>query len=143
MQAIRQQLLDKGGTLGDWGGLITNWLQPDDQLWTEGKTFPGDVLGQARAIMSKGAILEYECVDNRGREQGLALVRLLDWEDHAQGILKAEHLVASDGYYEWYAPRNSRKEKGCIISAALVGGNAVSALDVAIAGSWCTCTNGG
>ena len=112
MQAIRQQLLDKGGTLGDWGGLITNWLQPDDQLWTEGKAFPGDVLGQARAIMSMGAILEYECVDNRGREQGLALVRLLDWEDHAQGILKAEHLVASDGYYEWYATQELKEGKG-------------------------------
>ena len=38
------------------------------------------------------------CVDNRGRDQGQALVRLLEWEDVSRGILKAEHLKASDGY---------------------------------------------
>ena len=36
MEAIKKKLLEKGGTAGDWGSLITNGLQAEDQLWTEG-----------------------------------------------------------------------------------------------------------
>ena len=108
----RKKLLEKGGTAGDWGSLITNGLQAEDQLWTEGGRLGGDVLAQARAVMSRDAILEYDCVDDRGRDQGQALVRLLDWEDFSRGLLRAEHLVASDGYYEWYGSHELAGGKG-------------------------------
>ena len=112
MEAIRQQLLNKGGTLADWGRIITNGLQAEDQQWVDAKAHPSDVLAHARAVMSRDDIMEYECMDDRGRAQGTALVRLLDWEDHAQGILRAEHLVASDGYYEYYAYQVLKGGKG-------------------------------
>ena len=104
MEAIKEKLLEKGGTAGDWGSLITNGLQ--------GGRLGGDVLAQARAVMSRDAILEYDCVDDRGRDQGQAWVRLLDWEDFSRGLLRAEHLVASDGYYEWYGSHELAGGKG-------------------------------
>eukprot|EP00435_Cladocopium_sp_Y103_P034714 s218_g9.t1 len=112
MDRIKAKLLDKGGTLGDWSGLITNGLQAEDQVWVEGKNFRGNVLEHAQSIMTKDAIAEYECVDNAGRDQGRAVIRLLDWEDVGRGLLKAEHLVASDGYYEWYGAHELKDGKG-------------------------------
>ena len=61
MEAAKQNLLAKGGTLGDWTGLITNGLQPD------AATHPGNVLDYARRVMNRDSIMEYECYDARGR----------------------------------------------------------------------------
>lgn len=102
MEEVKRRLLAKGGTLGDWTGLVTNGLQTEELLWVDAATYQGDILGYARGIMSQGSIVEYECYDARGRPQGKALVRLVDWDDFASGTLKAEHLCASDEYYEWY-----------------------------------------
>ena len=88
--------------MGDWSSLLSNDLQPEDVRWMNAGSDGGGVLDQARAVMSKGSIVEYECYDARGRPQGRALIRLQDWEDYANGVLKAEHLCASDPYYEWY-----------------------------------------
>ena len=112
MEALKSQLLAKGGTLSDWGGLITNGLQAEDQLWVESKNWRGSIMEYARRVMSKDAILEYECYDSRGRPQGNAVVRLLDWEDFSRGILRAQHLAASDQYYQWYAEQELTDEKG-------------------------------
>ena len=132
MEAIRQQLLNKGGTLADWGRIITNGLQAEDQQWVDAKAHPGDVLAHARAVMSKDGIMEYECMDDRGRAQGTALVRLLDWEDHAQGILRAE-LWPVMATMSTMHPKSSKVEKGFIMSAVLNVENAVSGWDVEIA----------
>lgn len=102
MEEVKKRLLAKGGTLGDWTGLVTNGLQAEELLWVDAATYPGDILGYARGVMSQSSILEYECYDARGRPQGKAIVRLVDWDDFASGTLKAEHLCASDEYYEWY-----------------------------------------
>ena len=58
----------------DWGGIITNGLQAEDQHWIEAGRHEGNILDQARALLSK--VLEYDCVDDRGRDQGQALARL-------------------------------------------------------------------
>ena len=103
MESAKKRLLAKGGTLADWSQLVTNGLQGEEVEWIDSSTFQGSILDYARGIMSRNSLLEYECYDSRGRGQGKALIRLIDWEDYAGGSLRAEHLVASDPYYEWYA----------------------------------------
>ena len=103
MEAAKKELLAKGGNLGDWTGLITNGLQAEDLEWIDGSKDGAEALEHARRVMSRGAIVEYECYDSRGRPQGRAIMRLEDWEDYAAGSLKGVHLSASDPYYEWYA----------------------------------------
>ena len=39
----------------------------------------------------------------RWNDQGVALVEVRDWHDKQQRLVRAEHLAASDGYYEYYA----------------------------------------
>eukprot|EP00435_Cladocopium_sp_Y103_P033465 s3590_g8.t1 len=103
MEGTRKKLVVKGGTAGDWGHLVHSGLQTGAQLWVEAGTCGVEALDQARIWLSKVAMLEYKGVDGRERPQGKALLRLVDWEDFSRGILMAVPLVASDGYYEWYA----------------------------------------
>ena len=112
MEAAKQSLLAKGGTLGDWTGLITNGLQPEDLAWVDAATHPGNVLDYARRVMNRDGIMEYECYDARGRAQGKAIIRLLDWDDYALGTLRGVHLRASDPYYDWYAQHELQEGKG-------------------------------
>ena len=42
----------------DWGGIITNGLQAEDQEWIESGRHEGNILDQARALLSKDGILE-------------------------------------------------------------------------------------
>eukprot|EP00435_Cladocopium_sp_Y103_P047964 s1615_g14.t1 len=106
MEALKQKLLGKGGTLGEWTSLVTNGLQAEDMLWVEAGTHKGDLLGYARGILNQGSLVEYECHDTRGKPQGKAVIRLIDWDDYSAGSLKASHICASDEYYEWYATRD-------------------------------------
>ena len=62
--------------------------------------------------MSKGAYLEYECYDARGRSQGRAVVKIRGWADPEKGLLEADHLAASDGYYQYYG--ESELSKGAV-----------------------------
>ena len=112
MEAAKQNLLAKGGTLGDWTGLISNGLQPEDLAWVDAATHPGNVLDYARRVMNRDGIMEYECSDARGRPQGKAIIRLLDWDDYALGTLKGVHLNASDPYYDWYARHELKDDRG-------------------------------
>ena len=112
MEAAKQNLLAKGGTLGDWTGLISNGLQPEDLAWVDAATHPGNVLDYARRVMNRDGIMEYECYDARGRPQGKAIIRLLDWDDYALGTLKGVHLNASDPYYDWYARHELKDGRG-------------------------------
>lgn len=79
-------------------------------MWIDGKTFKEDLIAHTAAVMTRGAFVEYQCYDTRGRDQGRAIIRLLDWVEMTQGYLKAHHEVASDGYYQYYAGRSLKDD---------------------------------
>eukprot|EP00438_Fugacium_kawagutii_P012524 Skav208184 [mRNA] locus=scaffold2530:366794:368191:+ [translate_table: standard] len=102
VEAIKKKLLDKGGTKEDWDYALTLGVSPSDQGWVDGKVMKDEALGFAQRVMEQGMMIEYECYDARGGPQGKAVLRLKDWLEYGSGLLKGEHQVASDPYYEWY-----------------------------------------
>ena len=55
----------------------------------------------ARDVFEVGRLIEYHCYDDHGHNQGRAVLRLLNWA--------AEHGLASDAYYDWYAQHELQK----------------------------------
>ena len=55
--------------------LCRRGLQGGDIMWIDSKSYPGDTLEHARAMMNKGGYIEYDCYDNRGRSQGASYPR--------------------------------------------------------------------
>eukprot|EP00438_Fugacium_kawagutii_P020958 Skav211849 [mRNA] locus=scaffold305:925833:932175:+ [translate_table: standard] len=110
-EALKQELLRKGGTLGDWAGALTRGFSTVDQQWHDAKEIGIESQESARRIMSKGSLVEYECYDQRGRGQGRAVIRLIEWADYGSAMLKADHVVASDSYYDWYARKDLKASK--------------------------------
>eukprot|EP00435_Cladocopium_sp_Y103_P045195 s780_g12.t3 len=102
----------EGGHLGRLGQPGHQWPQGEDLSWIDAGHHGGDILSFARSVMSRNSVVEYECYDGRGRRQGKACVRLIDWEDHAKEILRGAHLCASDGYYQWYASQELGEGQG-------------------------------
>eukprot|EP00438_Fugacium_kawagutii_P011318 Skav205073 [mRNA] locus=scaffold142:449288:454273:- [translate_table: standard] len=111
LEDLRQRLLGKGGANADWDTALSGGLSNYDQLWVDGATFKDDVWHHAAGVMSRGAHVEYKGYDNRGRSQGLVVIKLVDWINLGSGFLRAEHQVASDEYYEYYATRSLQSDK--------------------------------
>ena len=44
MEELKKELMSKGATMADWCELLTNGLQPEDQLWVESKNWRGRVM---------------------------------------------------------------------------------------------------
>ena len=63
----------------------------------------------AREVFEAGRYVEFQCYDHQFKEQGKALVKLLSWEDADGGWFNAEHISASDPYYEYYAQKEATK----------------------------------
>eukprot|EP00435_Cladocopium_sp_Y103_P065934 s1385_g28.t1 len=102
LTTLRKELLAKGGLGTDWHKAVTRGLSAEDVGWNDGEVQGDAVLDLARTTLSKDALVEYECYNDQKRPQGRALIVLRDWEDYSAGILAADHLKASDPYYEWY-----------------------------------------
>eukprot|EP00435_Cladocopium_sp_Y103_P069810 s1270_g34.t1 len=102
LEALRREPVAKGGLGSDWHKVVTRGLSAEEVAWNDGETQGEAVLDIARACMTKDALVEYECYNDQRRPQGRAVMVLRDWEDYAKGILVADHLKASDPYYEWY-----------------------------------------
>eukprot|EP00435_Cladocopium_sp_Y103_P035992 s493_g9.t1 len=102
LRAVSEELLAKGGLGTDWRKAVTRGLSAEDVGWNDGEAQGDAVLDLARTTLSKDALVEYECYNDQKRPQGRALIVLRDWEDYSAGILAADHLKASDPYYEWY-----------------------------------------
>jgi len=75
MEALKLELFGKGGIEEDWNAIL----------------------------MGVGKLMEYDCVDSHWRPQGKAVVELVEFEDDSKGLVRAIHLLASDGYYQHYA----------------------------------------
>eukprot|EP00438_Fugacium_kawagutii_P024240 Skav223101 [mRNA] locus=scaffold419:604151:608290:+ [translate_table: standard] len=103
LDELRSALLAKGGTNGDWAEACNGRFSTHEVDWVDGRSFKEDVWAHAQGVMSRGDHVEYVAYDVRGRDQGFAVIRLLDWIDLSQGFLKAHHEIASDEYYEYYA----------------------------------------
>eukprot|EP00438_Fugacium_kawagutii_P004408 Skav228593 [mRNA] locus=scaffold1161:70199:75552:+ [translate_table: standard] len=109
---LKKELLRKGGTLADWELALTGGIALSDQQWNDSKTLGQESQETARRIMAKGNLVEYECYDNRGGKQGKAVIRLEEWDDYGKAFLKASHILASDGYYDYYARDKLKDGKG-------------------------------
>ena len=79
--------------------------------WVDGKEHD-DILAYAESVLGKGCVMEYECYDWNGRAQGKACLRVEDWSDAGRGFLVGDHLIASDGCYEWYGQQYLKDGKG-------------------------------
>ena len=63
----------------------------------------------ARDVFESGRLIEYHCYDDHGNNQGRGVLKLLNWEDASEGLFQAEHGLASDQYYDWYAQHELSK----------------------------------
>ena len=111
MHSLKEELTKKGGTNEDWNLALHHGLEADDLEWVDTLKGPLNAESYADDLMASGRYLEYECYDDRGREQGRAILKILGWDAGMPYTLNAEHVVASDGYYEWYAQHQLKAEK--------------------------------
>ena len=100
------ELLDYGRKMGlnpmdisqrlRWGKPLsdTNWCLAED-----GK---GKSLSMALEGFETGKYVEYQCYDNTWQPQGRAALQLLAWEDESEALFTADHILASDEYYDYY-----------------------------------------
>eukprot|EP00438_Fugacium_kawagutii_P002160 Skav219901 [mRNA] locus=scaffold841:268590:273317:+ [translate_table: standard] len=99
---IKQRLLSVGGTAADWNMMLSSGLGLSDLFWNNGEKEKDKSQDLARDMMVKGNFVEYQCYQSNGALQGKAIIQLKAWENFDEGILTADHVVASDPYYEWY-----------------------------------------
>eukprot|EP00438_Fugacium_kawagutii_P004852 Skav221073 [mRNA] locus=scaffold3118:301772:302386:- [translate_table: standard] len=111
-EALRRELLDKGGTSDDWDQAMTSGVAASDQVWVDAKVEKDEALKFAQRVMTQGMLIEHECYDVRGAPQGVAIIRLKDWVEYGSGLLAADHVIASDPYYQWYGLNDLRDGGG-------------------------------
>lgn len=109
VEELKRELFRRGGTAGDCAAAVTSGLAPSDLVWVNGAVAGDDAKAFARQSMQKGNLVEYECCDARGAPQGRAVIRLKDWENYEDCLLRADHVIASDGYYQWYASHDLKR----------------------------------
>lgn len=73
-----------------------------------------DSVRVAEQVFEKGRLLEYECLDNDGKNQGNATLELLEWASEGDGFFRGQHMGASDEYYEWYASQALVPPENCL-----------------------------
>ena len=67
---------------------------------------PDEARRLAFKVLQPDRMVEYHCYSERGRDQGVALVRFEQWIDRDHLKFKGTNLAASDEYYDWWAKRN-------------------------------------
>eukprot|EP00435_Cladocopium_sp_Y103_P044045 s4_g12.t1 len=106
MKSIWEKLVEKDGTAEELGHLFTTGPQPEAQLGIEAGCSGDDALDLALSLMAEDAFLDHVSFDDQRRHQGEALLGQKDCGAFSGGSLKAEHMVATDGHYEQYAPHD-------------------------------------
>lgn len=102
MEALKLELFGKGGIEEDWNAILSENV-PYSSLTPHTEDSKEDPMAKAKAVMGVGKLMEYDCVDSHWRPQGKAVVELVEFEDESKGLVRAIHLLASDGYYQHYA----------------------------------------
>eukprot|EP00435_Cladocopium_sp_Y103_P068760 s228_g32.t1 len=70
--------------------------------WVNARDVGARSRDMAKEMFEKDRLIEYQCYDDEGREQGRGILKLIQWEDAEEGFFLADHGKASDAYYEWY-----------------------------------------
>ena len=110
MMSVIQQLetgfVQAGGTKETFDRILKGGLGPGDLGRQDGTKEPEAARALAQRCLREGVLIEYQCYDARGRDQGSAIARFEKWENLAALQFRATHLIASDEYYEWWAAKN-------------------------------------
>ena len=108
LEQLKRDLKAKGGQSGDWDFILGGGLSHEDLVPFVGEGSKEDVMDRARQVMSPGRMVQYECYDQRWRNQGKAIMELVSFEDERENTVRGIHLAASDGYYGYYADEKLR-----------------------------------
>ena len=105
IEELRRNFLAAGGSASEFETLGRGNLKVEDSVLQDGSSKPEEARAMAMRI-ARGGLIEYHCYDNRGRPQGVAVVRVDGWPDDGSFRFVGTHLKASDEYYEWWASQN-------------------------------------
>ena len=80
-----------------------------DSNWCQAADGGERSLQVAQEMFETERYIEYQCYDGQWRDQGKATVKLVTWENKDEGYFVAEHILASDEYYEYYGSHDLAK----------------------------------
>ena len=100
---LKQRFVTAGGSARDFEELTRGGIALENSAPQNGATRPDEARGVAERGLVAGTLIEYLCYDNRGRDQGSAVVRFERWVDSKEFTFCGVHFKASDDYYEWWA----------------------------------------
>ena len=103
VRRLQDNFLGAGGSNAVFEELGRGRLGLGDTGLQDGSFRSTEARDVAERCLQDGKLMEYHCYDHRGRSQGMAVLRFVRWT--VKGVLKfkADHVVASDAYYEWWA----------------------------------------
>ena len=90
----------KGGAPHIFEDLSRGGLSLGDGEAQNGASRPDEARRLAFKVLQPDRLFEYHCYSERGRDQGVALVRFEQWIDRDHLKFKGTNLAASDGYYD-------------------------------------------
>eukprot|EP00435_Cladocopium_sp_Y103_P014579 s438_g3.t1 len=101
-----EEMLALGRQLGLSPGEVADGLRLGRPLsetnWVSAKDLGGQSQGLAKDLFEKDRLIEYQCYDDEWKEQGRAVLTLVQWEDPNEAMFLAIHGKSSDEYYDWY-----------------------------------------
>ena len=103
---LRQQFLDAGGTISGFETVANGGMSFGDDMAQDGSQDGQGAMDHAIQCLKVGSLIEYECYDHRGRNQGTGIVRFIKWRNQGDLNFEGVHLLASDAYYDWWAKKN-------------------------------------
>ena len=74
-----------------------------DSQAQDGSYRPREARDTALRCFKADALIEVQCYNDRGRNQGEEVLVFEKWISRADLTFRASHLVASNEYYEWWA----------------------------------------
>eukprot|EP00438_Fugacium_kawagutii_P019945 Skav209628 [mRNA] locus=scaffold4224:30594:35975:+ [translate_table: standard] len=111
VQALKANFLAAGGSEAEFDDLGRGGLGLGDEAFRDGGIQAADARRVAVDLLREGTLVEYHCYNDQGRSQGLAVVKFQKWLSLQELKFAGDHMVASDGYYEWWAQRNLARDR--------------------------------
>lgn len=99
---LERDFREAGGENQDFRLLANGGLEVGDDMAMDATADGALCRAVSLRTMRSGSLVEYHCYDNRGRPQGVAIVRFEGWLNEGKLEFRGTHLPASDKYYEWY-----------------------------------------
>ena len=103
---LEQEFIAAGGSREAFDEVAHGGLRATDLVRQDGESAPVEARALALRALKPGVLLEYQCYNERGRDQGQAILRFGAWIDQSLMQFRGVHLGASDGYYDWWAKAN-------------------------------------